>query len=101
MKLFFSLLIIMNVTHARDLFVVSGPKGAEEFMKEWVSTINKMEEFTQDFTVKRITNKCIPDRDALIHICIDRDGIPKMVYSNDRVLNNLFKDFNKDAEISN
>lgn len=62
--------------------------------------MNKKESFTKGHTVKRFTNKCIPDKDSLLHLCISKKGDTDVAFSNAKVLNQIFKELNKSSEIS-
>ncbi|MCO4793316.1 MAG: hypothetical protein KC493_06385 [Bacteriovoracaceae bacterium] len=100
MKLFFNIFFLVNSVFARDLFIVSGPKSQELKINSVITFMNKRETFTKGYTVKRLTNKCIPDKDSLLHLCISKRGDTDVAYSNTKILNQIFKELNKTSEIS-
>jgi hypothetical protein len=96
MKLFFSLLLTINLCHSRDLFIISGPESQKERIENLAKEISKEEPFTENLIVIFYEKECRPRKESLLQICLDSKGEQKIIHANKEILNRIFGEIKKE-----
>ncbi len=96
MKLFFSLFLITNIIHARDLFILSGPPSQKKVIETLAKAMEIEEPFTQGLITIRVQEDCNIDKESLLQICITKSGEQTIVHSNGEILNRIFSEIKKE-----
>jgi hypothetical protein len=100
MKLFFSILLSINICQSRDLFIISGPENQKERIDILAKEIAKEEPFTEDLIAIFYEEKCKPRTESILQICITNNGEQKIIHANKEILNRIFSEIKKSSKES-
>jgi hypothetical protein len=96
MKLFFSLLLTINICHSRDLFIISGPESQKEKIEKLAKEISREEPFTENLIAIFYEKECRPRNESILQICLDSEGEQKIIHANKEILNRIFGEIKKE-----
>ena len=100
MKLFFSILLLINISQSRDLFIISGPENQKERIEILAKEITKEEPFTENLIAIFYEEKCKPRNESILQICIGSNGEQKIIHANKEILNRIFSEIKKSSKES-